>query len=360
MSFGMEVLSASLALVEHRDAAAWDELVRTLPGGSLLQSWAWGEFKACFGWQPLRLAVSSGAATAAAQLLIRPTYGLAAAYVPRGPLLSDDDDVNRALLRSLRSVARRRRAAFLRLEPNVVEGTPGASVLHSLFQVAGFEPAEPLQPRSSIWLDLRSTPAELLAGATKGHRADVRRAQRNGVRVRVGRSPSDLDAFYSIMQATAERQQFAIHDREYYATAWRMFGAAARLLLAELAGETVAAFLVFGWGREAQYMYSGSNELGLKAGANHLLQWHAIAWANQRGCEVYDMWGVPDAFGRMASAQGPELEQLEAEAKANPLYGVYRFKKGWGGRVVRYLPAYDQVYLRPAYSWWRRRNGIEN
>ncbi len=357
------IAPASLALVEHRDAAVWDKLVGTLPGGSLLQSWDWGEFKGRFGWRPLRLALSSGDATATAQLLIRPTYGLAAAYVPRGPLLAADDEVNRALLRSLRSVARRRRAAFLRLEPNIVEGTSEANALHSLLQVEGFEPAEPLQPRSSIRLDLRSTPAELLAGASKGHRADVRRAERNGVQVRIGQTDSDLDAFYAIMLATAERQQFAIHDREYYMLAWRMFGDAARLLLADLAGETVAAFLVFGWGREAQYMYSGSNELGLKAGANHLLQWHAIVWANERGCEVYDMWGVPDAFGRMAGAElsaspkveGHELALLEAEAKANPMYGVYRFKKGWGGRVVRYLPAYDQVYLRPAYNWWRRR-----
>lgn len=349
------IATPPLALIEHRDAATWDRLVARLPGGSLLQSWGWGEFKGGFGWQPLRLELQSGAATAAAQLLIRPIYGLAAAYVPRGPLFGPDDDTNRALLRSLRSVARRRRAAFLRLEPNVVEGTAGSNALHSLLQVQGFEPAEPLQPRSSIWLDLGATPAELLVGATKGHRADVRRAERNGVRVRVGEAGGDLDAFYAIMQATAERQQFAIHDREYYAAALRIFGDAARLLLADLAGETVAAFLVFGWGREAQYMYSGSNELGLKAGANHLLQWHAISWANERGCELYDMWGVPDAFGRMASADGRELEHLEAEAKANPLYGVYRFKKGWGGRVVRYLPAYDQVYLRPAYSWWRRR-----
>lgn len=349
------IAAAQLALIEHRDEATWDELVARLPGGSLLQSWAWGEFKAGFGWQPLRLEVSAGEATAVAQLLIRPSYGLAAAYVPRGPLLGADDEVNRVLLRSLRSVARRKRAAFLRLEPNVAEDSPGADTFHSLLQVAGFEPAEPLQPRSSIWLDLRATPAELLAGASKGHRADVRRAERNGVQVRVGRTPSDLDSFYAIMLATAQRQAFAIHDRDYYAAAWRMFGDAARLLLAELAGETVAAFLVFGWGREAQYMYSGSNELGLKAGANHLLQWHAITWAQQRGCELYDMWGVPDAFGRMAGAAGQELAQLEAEAKEHPMYGVYRFKKGWGGRVVRYLPAYDQVYLRPAYSWWRRR-----
>jgi lipid II:glycine glycyltransferase (peptidoglycan interpeptide bridge formation enzyme) len=348
---------AQFAVIEHSDAATWDTLVAQHAQGHMLQSWAWGELKHQFGWQPLRVAVTDGVSVAAAQLLIRPLYGLSVAYVPRGPLFAGDETLDRALLQMLQRVARRRRAAFLRLEPNVLEAAAPANQLHSLLQVNRFLPAAPMQPQSSIHLNVLSAPDALFAGFSKGHRADVRRAERNGVTVRIGTSEADLDTFYRIMQATGERQHFAIHARSYYQTAQRLFGAAARLLIAEQEGTPVAAFLVFAWGREAAYMYSGSTEAGLKQGANHLLQWYAIQWAHERGCTLYDLWGIPDAFGQMARASGVELERLEQEAKDQPLYGVYRFKKGWGGHVVRYLPAYDRVYLAPLYWLWQRRRG---
>lgn len=350
---------SSLAIFEHTDATAWDALVAAHRHNHLLQSWAWGELKGRFGWQPQRIAVTNGQAVAAAQLLIRPLYGLAVAYVPRGPLFSGDPVLDAALLQTLRRIARRRRAAFLRLEPNVLADDPHANALHSFLQIKRFTISEPLQPRSSIHLDLQPAPEALFAGFTKGHRADVRRAERNGVTVRVGTHAADLDTFYTIMKATGARQQFSIHACEYYATAWRLFGAAARLLIAEHEGRAVAAFLVFGWGDAGQYMYSGSTDAGLKLGANHLLQWHAIQWVRERGCTTYDLWGIPDAFGQLAGRSGAEA-QLEAAAREHALYGVYRFKKGWGGRVVRYLPAYDHVYLAPVYWYWqRRRSGGE-
>jgi lipid II:glycine glycyltransferase (peptidoglycan interpeptide bridge formation enzyme) len=348
---------AQLAVIQHTDAATWDGLVAQHPQGHMLQSWAWGELKQRFGWQPLRIAVTKGPAVAAAQLLIRPLYGLSVAYVPRGPLFASDDALNHVLLAALQRVARGRRAAFLRLEPNLLESDAAANELHSWLQTQRFVPSDPMQPRSSIHLDLAPQAEALLAACSKGHRADVRRAERNGVAVRVGSTEADLDTFYGIMEATGARQSFGIHTRSYYQAARHLFGDAARLLIAEQNGGALAAFLVFAWGREAAYMYSGSTEAGLKQGANHLLQWHAIQWARERGCAIYDLWGIPDAFGQMAHASGAELERLEQAAKQHPLYGVYRFKKGWGGHVVRYLPAYDRVYLAPLYWLWQRRRG---
>ena len=353
----------SRAVVEYTDAGAWDSLVAMHPHGHLLQSWAWGRLKGEFGWQPLRIAVadagtSSDRLPAAAQLLIRRFMGLSVCYVPRGPLFSGDPAVDTVLLQALRRIARRQRAAFLRLEPNVLESDGAAPRLHSDLQVAGFRVAEPLQPRTSIHLDLAPEPERLFAAFSKGHRADVRRAERNGISVRVGAADADLDSFYTIMQATAARAGFGIHAREYYRRAWQLAGEQARLLIAGRPEEgDLAAFLILAHGREGQYMYSGSTEAGLKAGANHLLQWHAIRWVRERGCARYDLWGVPEIVGQLLTATEAERDQVEEQARSDPLYGAYRFKKGWGGAIVRYLPAYDQVYLAPAYWLWRRRRG---
>jgi lipid II:glycine glycyltransferase (peptidoglycan interpeptide bridge formation enzyme) len=57
---------------------------------------------------------------------------------------------------------------------------------------------------------------------------------------------------------------------------------------------------------------------------NYRLQWEAMRRAKAVGCEAYDMWGAPDEF-----------------TKDDPLWGVYRFKDGFGGQVVRTLGAWD-------------------
>lgn len=351
------------AIVEP-DVSAWDAFVAGHPRGHLLQSSGWGALKSKNGWHTQRLTVvgEDGSGTlrvfAGAQVLIRRRAGLSAVYVPRGPLLSGSAEIDRPLLQAIDRVARRARAVFLRLEPNVLETDAGADELHSQLLLVGFEPADPLQPRSSIHLDLAPEPERLLAGMSKGHRADVRRATRSGVTVRAGAGTPDLNVFYAILAATGARAQFGIHHRDYYQAVDHLFGAAARLWLAERDGVTQAVALTVAWGGAGLYLYSGSTDAGLKSGAQHLIQWQAIQWVRERGCAIYDFWGVPDLFGLAASVADPaERERLEMIARADPLFGVYRFKKGFGGRVVRYLPAYDRVYLRPLYALWQRRTG---
>jgi lipid II:glycine glycyltransferase (peptidoglycan interpeptide bridge formation enzyme) len=289
--------------------------------------------------------------------------GLSAAYVPRGPLLSSDQASDQLLLAALDRAARRARAGFLRLEPNLLEGDPRADRLHSELLLNDFRPAPPLQPHTTLVLGLEPEPEQLLAAMSKGHRADIRRAARDGVRVRVGDAQADLDAFYAIMEQTGRRAEFGIHSRAYYQMAWQEFratphGECAQLLLAERDGETLAVALIFAWAGAGLYFYGGSTEQGLKSGANHALQWHALRWTRERGCRCYDFWGVPDQFGRAATASDEaERTRLEEDAKRDPLYGVFRFKKGFGGQVARFLPAYDRVYLPPLYALWQRRFG---
>ena len=365
---------AALAVVEPDDAG-WDDFTQRHRSGHMLQSAGWSALKARFGWERRRLAIAdAGGLRAGAQMLFRYRLGACVAYVPRGPLLAGDAVVDGLLLTALDRLARRQRAVFLRIEPNVLEDDPAADTLHSFLLSRGFQPAEPIQPRSSVHLDLDLPSDRLLAAMSKGHRADIRRAEREGVIVRVGETDRDLDSFYAIMQATGMRAGFAIHSRDYYKTAWDLFGRSAaifasgeqgpacrrhaRLLLAERQGVPLAAFLVFAWAGSGLYLYSGATEDGLTLGANHALQWHALLWAKERGCARYDFWGVPDALGQAAGTEDPaERARLEQAAQADPLAGVFRFKKGFGGRIVRYLPAYDLVYVPVLYALWRRRFG---
>jgi lipid II:glycine glycyltransferase (peptidoglycan interpeptide bridge formation enzyme) len=306
---------------------------------------------------------------AGAQVLFRHRLGISGAYVPRGPLFSGDAAADALLLAALDRLARRHRAVFLRIEPDILERDHQAATLHSTLLLAGFQPTTPIQPRSSIHLDLHPTPEQLFAAFSKGHRADIRRAERAGVAVRAGTTSADLDTFATIMEATGARAGFAVHNRAYYRAAWDLLGHAslapdarsdgnALLVLAERGGTPLAAFLVFAWARIGLYLYSGATDEGLKSGANHALQWQALQWAKRQGCTTYDFWGIPDAHGQAAAAEDPqEQARLEQAAQADPLSGVFRFKKGFGGQIVRYIPAYDRTYIPALYMLWRRRFG---
>ncbi len=359
----MAASSPAKSRIDRRtDPQQWDRLA--LEGGaSAFQAWAWGELKSKFGWQPSRL--SSDDCSVGAQVLVRPFRGLSVAYVPRGPFPALDGPLNQDLIDESVRLARSGRAAFLRLEPDVLQTDERAPEIDKFLKANGFRTAEKtLGQRSSIRLDLAPPEEQLFAAFSKGHRADVKRAEREGVVVRVGETEDDVERLHEMLIATTARTTFEYHTASYYRTMWRLFGDAARLYLGEWKGEVVAASLVIAWGETGLYLFAGSTRAGLDSRAGHLLQWHAIRWAKQRGAKTWDFWGIADARGQieMLRNQGvaddsPEMKRLDAEAQKDPKDGLHRFKKGWGGYFVRNVPAYDKVFIPPAYWYWTRRRG---
>lgn len=352
------------------DPEGWDQFVDHHPEGNFLQSSAWGAVKALSGWQTQRLGVGGGGGDAelsqtpsllraGAQLLFQRRYGVSIVYVPRGPLFSGDAATDTQLLHALIAWARSQRAIVVRIEPPILEFPPfpseRADAIHSWLLCNGFTPVAPIQPRSTLHLDLTPPPGQLFAQMSKGHRADIRRAEREGVRVRVG-GPGDIATFYAILEATGKRATFPIHSAAYYFQVWHQTQPYTQVLLAEHADQAIAAVMVLTDRKMGYYLYGGAKETGLRSGANHLLQWKAIQWVREQGCGKYDFWGIPDRMGCAARASDPiRRKQHEAVAHSNPLIGVYRFKKGFGGTIVRYLPAYDYV-LSPLLYWlWRMR-----
>jgi len=312
---------------EANDQLAWDRFVAASPNGHVLQSWEWGEIKAAVGWEPVRLALwDGGEIRAGAQVLVRSLpYGIGRlAYVPRGPAVDySHPDALQAMLAALRNLAAERRVISLKIEPDVIEPSPLAEELASL----GLVPASPVQMRSSIWVDLTVSEDELLARQKQKTRYNTRLAMRKGVKVREG-TLADLDAWYDLYETTAQRDQFTIHDRDYYRLVMQTLQPRrmASLLLAYHEGDLLAGIIVFSFGRQAQYMYGASGNYKRNLMAPYLLQWEGMRWAKREGAEVYDLWGIPD-----------QLEENE------DLWGVYRHKRGYGGEVVRYVGAFDLI-----------------
>ena len=333
---------------ETIDAAMWDAFVHTAPGGHVLQTTAWAQLKEHFGWQAgYALVEDAGRIRAGAQVLFRPLpLGLGCvAYVPKGPLLNwADDALLDTLLDALHRLCRQQRAIFLKVEPDE-EDNPA---LAQRLQGWGFRPSpQTIQPRRTILVDLTQEPEDILARMKSKTRYNVRLAKRKGVTVREG-TEHDLGPFYDLMVTTAERDRFGVHSRAYYEAVYQLFvpQGIGRLLLAEYDDDLIAGVMAFACGDKAWYMYGASSDTHRNRMPNYLLQWEAMQWARAQGCRTYDLWGVPDE----------DEETLEAHflERRDGLWGVYRFKRGFGGRVVRYLGAWDYVY-RPALYWMYRR-----
>ena len=341
----------------------WDEFVARSQSGHLLQSWTWGEFKARFGWRAQRIAiVEQSRVVAAAQVLFRALPGglWTVAYVPKGPLLDLDTPSGTrtaALLSALHAACRRQRAILLKVEPDWEDDQQA----HTRLQLQGFRPSrETVQPQRTVLVDLRPDEEAILAHMKPKTRYNIRLAERKGIRVRRG-TAQDLPIFYGLLQVTSQRDGFGVHTQAYYREAFCLFAAqqAVALLLAQYEGKTLAALMVFACGKKSWYMYGASSNEERQRMPNHLLQWEAMRWAKARGCETYDLWGIPDVD---ESDLGPQMALAEKQGVLSTgLGGLYRFKRGFGGDEVRYVGAYDYVYNRPLYRllstvWQGRKN----
>jgi len=342
----------------------WDEFTQRPGLGHLLQSWTWGQFKADFGWEPLRLAiVQERRIVAAAQVLFRslPMGRFTTAYVPKGPLI-DASELSTppaaALLSALHEACRRRHAISLKLEPDWEAGPSAAGWL----TLQGFvRSAQTVQPQRTVIVDLTMDEDAILAQMKPKTRYNIRLAQRKGIVVHIGGAES-LPVFYQLLQITGRRDGFGIHTHEYYSQAWRLFAdqGAVALFLANYGDTPLAAILAFAWGKKAWYMYGASCDEERQRMPNYLLQWEAMRWAKARGCETYDLWGIPDVDeGEIGNDVAAAEEQ---GVLSSGLGGLYRFKRGFGGRQVRCVGAYDYIYNKPLYHlmtaiWnWRRRH----
>lgn len=320
---------------------AWNSLV-VASKGHIMQTWQWGQLKAEVGWQPVRVALEEASSiVAGAQILFRPLpLGASIAYIPKGPIVDfPAREVTEALFSAVNRIARRKGAVFLKIEPDL----PDDLALEQRLKELGFHPSsQTVQPRRTILVDLKPTLDDILMRMKSKTRYNIRLTGRKGVKVQEGMA-ADLDAFYRLMRVTSKRDEFGVHSREYYEAAYRLFVSKglAKLFLATYKGKVLAGLMAFALGDAAWYFYGASSSEERNRMPNYALQWAAIQWAKERGCLTYDLWGVPDE----------DEETLEEEflERSDGLWGLYRFKRGFGGEAVRYVGAYDYVYSPPLY-----------
>lgn len=314
----------------------WQQFLDRQPEAHILQTGQWGQLKSSFGWTAKWLVSGESGI----QLLFRRLpLGFTVAYAPR-PVPGFEE-----LIPEIDEACRRQKAVLLKVEPDAwdTDFKPSMS-LQRAFIVSPHN----IQPPRTVIVSLAGSEEDLLARMKQKCRYNIRLAEKKEVTVRAW---DDLPGFYRLMQVTGGRDGFGVHSLEYYTKAYELFHPAgmAEILLAEYAGKPLAALMAFARGSRAYYLYGASTDEERNRMPTYLLQWEAMKWARGKGCAEYDLWGVPDA----------DENQLEAdfETRRDGLWGVYRFKRGFGGLVRRNVQALDRVYMPLLYRLYLWRYG---
>ncbi len=363
--------------------ALWDATIANLNGAHVLQTWEWGKVKSQFGWQPhhllwygapggYKLTVNHlpehskhTAPVAAALVLLRNiriggfAQRMGVMYVPKGPLLDWDDlPLRKRVLGDLKEYAQKHAAIFIKIDPDleIGRGIPGsgeaidtelgATMLAELKAEGWQFSDEQVQFRNTVLIDLKQAETELLANMKQKTRYNINLAMRKGVTVRLG-TPADFELLFHMYAETSVRDGFVIRNEAYYREVWGSFMVKqptlqadqplAEALLAEVDSHPVAGAIIFQFARRAWYLYGMSRLAHRDKMPNYLLQWEVIKRCKAAGCTIYDLWGAPDEF-----------------VEGDPLWGVYRFKEGLGGRVIRNLGAWDLPTNRMLYRLYSK------
>jgi len=303
----------------------WNEFTSQLKELHILQTGAWGELKSSFGWKVIRLI--SG--TQGVQILFRPlAAGFSIAYIPKSPLTAIQDMQN-----EIDKVCLENRAVFLKMEPDLWEPNDANVFLGK----NGWRVSTPIQPQKTVVVPLRGSEDDLLSRMKQKTRYNIRLAQRKGIKVQIS---NDVKKFHQMSLITGKRDGFGVHSFQYYQKAHELFSQNGQvdILTAYFEERAVAGLMVFAVGDRSWYMYGASSDEERNRMPTYLIQWEAMRWARARGCKTYDMWGIPDV-------DETKLEEEFSERQSHDgLWGVYRFKRGFGGEVKRSIGAWDRVY----------------
>lgn len=363
-----------MQIVWIHDREQWTAQLQTFPTAHFLQTWEWGDFKAqTTGWKPERCFYydDTGEVVAAASILTRRVGPLRVMYVPKGPIFKTSDlAIVQPVLDHLQKLARKRFAIWLKIDPDIVIGTglppesPSADSYPDQADLYGQQfqrvlesnnwhfSNDQVQFRNTLTLDLTQSEDELLTNMNQSTRRKIRQSEKKEVIIHSTTAEEDLKTLYDIYAVTGERQGFTVRPWDYYQTLWQTLIKAnfAHVFVAEYDGQILGGVILFHFGQHVWYFNGMSSNEHRDRQPNYGLQWAAIRWAKTQGYSIYDWWGAPNYF-----------------QEDDPMWGVFRFKVGFGSQIVRTLGAWDYVPYPPLnwlyiqavpriIGWLRRRN----
>ncbi len=319
---------------DEKNRCEWNSFL-TQNNGSFLQSWEWGEFQKSLGRRIWRFKNDDFLA-----LIIKYDlpFGRSYLYCPHSPVIEKSKIKNQKSklleesFKGIKELAKKERVIFLRVDPEWGIGD------EDILKEFGFRKSfKEIQPKKTLILDLGQPEERLLAEMHQKTRYNIRVAERHGVKSQIANRKSqnfdqNFEIFWKLLGQTAKRDKFRPHSKEYYQKMLEL--PFAELFLAEYKNKTIAANIVVFFGKRVTYLHGASDFEHRSLMAPYLLQWQQILEAKKLGCSEYDFWGIDE--------------------KKWP--GITRFKKGFGGKEIEYVGAWDFIFDKKLYQVYKSAN----
>ena len=322
-----------IEFVTNENLAEYDAFVLAHPKGHFMQSSLWSKQKPEWKWEAVMSRGEDGKVRGAMSVLIRkvPYLKYQLMYAGRGPVCDiHDADVLRELTDGCRELAKKYNAYVLKIDPDVlISDDEFCDKMKSIgyIQRDTGKNFSGIQPRFVFRLNVEGkTEDEVFAQFHSKWRYNIRLAERKGVEIKI-EGKEAASEFSRLMLETGVRDGFVVRNREYFENMLDNLGEHARLYMAYSNGVAIAGTLAIYYGDKVWYLYGASSNEHRNLMPNYLLQWSMIKWAVENGCRIYDFRGVSGDL-----------------SEDNPLYGLYRFKKGFGGDFTEFVGEFELVF----------------
>ncbi|MBD3238218.1 MAG: peptidoglycan bridge formation glycyltransferase FemA/FemB family protein [Candidatus Moranbacteria bacterium] len=313
--------------------------------GKFLQSLAWAEFLNQHGQETIKLLIRDQNRKIIGKILviIAKNAGFRYAYCPYGPIMPwqkfQPNEIKK-LFELIINFLKKQNCIFLKINPPVL--AKNRNLVQKISNLK-LSKSQTNQPAQTLYLNLRQPTDLLLKNMKSKTRYNIRLAQRKNLKINSQVNQDNFNNFYKIAQTTAQRNQFKLHQKTYYQDMFEVLAKAniLKIYSALYQKKVIASILVIHYQNTATYLHGASSNQNRNLMAPYLLQFHAINQAQRANLFFYDFWGI--------------------DQKKWP--GVTRFKIGFGGQIIQYLPTYEikiNNRLYPTYTLLRKLAGWKN
>lgn len=324
------------------------------PQFSFFQTPAIADYRAKRGWQKHYVALKKGKKIIAGTMMVsKPAmFKKKVFYAPRGPLIDyEDPKILKPFFENLKAYIKERNGYVFRFDPyfeyrerdidgQIVEGGYNhEQAIQNLKDLKIKVDPHPDQIKWLFALDLDKSPEELKKSFRQNTRNLINRTLKSDIKIRELKK-DELKDFYKMCSSTAERKHFEHENKPlaYYEDFYDLFGKNIKYWMAETKdekGKTIqlsCGMFILSGKREIVYLIAGNNPDYYDLNAQYFIQWEIINFAKKHKYERYNFYGISGNFD-----------------KNDPSYGMYRFKKGFGGYVIELIGGFEMPVTKFYY-----------